>query len=370
MVAGSYAPAVEGTPDIVGPGRYGLLARYHNGTDLDPMEAYAYGWAEFHRLLAEMRKEAEKVLPGTRNSRGGRCPGATGTARPSRGSRRPGSGSSPDGRGHRRSGQHPLRAGRADPPGGAVHRPAGQCRSPLLHRAVAELLPPGRTWLPTIGETRFPAHDLVTTWYHEGVPGHHLQPAQWAHVAGSLSRHQTTVGVVSANAEGWALYAERLMDELGFPSSAERRLGCLDAQMHRAIRVIVGIGVHLELGYRPTPPSAPKSTGPPNRPRSSWPATAAALPTTSRARSSATSAWRARPSATSPVSGYGSRAGRRPAPGTVRPSTSGPGTWRRCPGGPRPGRPAERDLGAVSVRSPRTAGDGPGIGPRCREETW
>lgn len=67
MVAGSYAPAVEGTPDIVGPGRYGLLARYHNGTDLDPMEAYAYGWAEFHRLLAEMRKEAEKVLPGTRN---------------------------------------------------------------------------------------------------------------------------------------------------------------------------------------------------------------------------------------------------------------------------------------------------------------
>ena len=67
-----------------------------------------------------------------------------------------------------------------------------------------------------MGETRFPVYDLVSTWYHEGVPGHHLQLAQWAHVADDLSRYQATVGMVSANAEGWALYAERLMDELGF----------------------------------------------------------------------------------------------------------------------------------------------------------
>ncbi|CAM5631315.1 hypothetical protein SHIRM173S_11958 [Streptomyces hirsutus] len=53
--------------------------------------------------------------------------------------------------------------------------------------------------------------------------------------------------MVSANAEGWALYAERLMDELGFLADAEERLGYLDAQMMRAARVIVDIGMHLEL---------------------------------------------------------------------------------------------------------------------------
>jgi uncharacterized protein (DUF885 family) len=66
-------------------------------------------------------------------------------------------------------------------------------------------------------------------------------------VAASLSRYQATVGHVSANIEGWALYAERLMDELGFLTDAERRLGHLDEQMMRAIRVIIDIGMHLEL---------------------------------------------------------------------------------------------------------------------------
>ncbi len=97
-----------------------------------------------------------------------------------------------------------------------------------------------------MGQTRFPVYDLVSTWYHEGVPGHHLQLAQWAHVSQDLSRYQATVGGVSANAEGWALYAERLMDELGFPPTrAAARL--LDAQMMRAVRVIIDIGMHLEL---------------------------------------------------------------------------------------------------------------------------
>jgi uncharacterized protein (DUF885 family) len=90
-------------------------------------------------------------------------------------------------------------------------------------------------------------YDLVSTWYHEGVPGHHLQLAQWAHVAQDLSRYQATVGGVSANAEGWALYAERLMDELGYLADPEERLGYLDAQMMRAVRVIIDIGMHLEL---------------------------------------------------------------------------------------------------------------------------
>jgi uncharacterized protein (DUF885 family) len=79
------------------------------------------------------------------------------------------------------------------------------------------------------------------------VPGHHLQLAQWVLVAPSLSRYQTTLGSVSANAEGWALYAERLMDELGFLPDPGPRLGYLDAQQMRAVRVIIDIGMHLEL---------------------------------------------------------------------------------------------------------------------------
>ena len=50
-----YAPAVAGAPDTVGRERYARWSRYYNGTDLDLDEAYAYGWAEYHRLLAEMR---------------------------------------------------------------------------------------------------------------------------------------------------------------------------------------------------------------------------------------------------------------------------------------------------------------------------
>lgn len=59
-----YAPEIEGAPDTVGRERYARWSRYFNGTDLDLDEAYAYGWSEYHRLLAEMKTEAEKVLPG------------------------------------------------------------------------------------------------------------------------------------------------------------------------------------------------------------------------------------------------------------------------------------------------------------------
>ena len=95
--------------------------------------------------------------------------------------------------------------------------PPGSAAAPYYTAPSEDFSRPGRTWLPTMGQTRFPVYDLVSTWYHEGVPGHHLQLAQWAHVAENLSRYQATVGGVSANAEGWALYAERLMDELGLP---------------------------------------------------------------------------------------------------------------------------------------------------------
>ncbi|MGW7488185.1 DUF885 domain-containing protein [Streptomyces sp. NPDC054786] len=243
----SYAPAIEGAPDVVGRERYARLARYFNGADLDPDEAYAYGWSEFHRLLAEMETEAEKVLPGAKtpwealawcDEHGEAVEGVEETRQWLQ--------SLMDEAIEGLDGTHFELAervrqveSRIAPPGGAA--------APYYTQPSLDFSRPGRTWLPTMGQTRFPAYDLVSTWYHEGVPGHHLQLAQWVHVADTLSRYQTTVGIVSANAEGWALYAERLMDELGFLTNAERRLGYLDAQMMRAVRVIIDIGMHLEL---------------------------------------------------------------------------------------------------------------------------
>ncbi|MFD3416552.1 DUF885 domain-containing protein [Streptomyces decoyicus] len=243
----SYAPAIAGAPDVVGRERYALLARYFNGADLDADEAYAYGWSEFHRLLAEMETEAEKVLPGAKtpwealawcDEHGEAIEGVEETRQWLQ-SLMDEAIDGLDGT-HFELAERVRRVeSRIAPPGGAA--------APYYTQPSLDFSRPGRTWLPTMGETRFPAYDLVSTWYHEGVPGHHLQLAQWAHVADQLSRYQTTVGIVSANAEGWALYAERLMDELGFLTSAERRLGYLDAQMMRAVRVIIDIGMHLEL---------------------------------------------------------------------------------------------------------------------------
>jgi uncharacterized protein (DUF885 family) len=242
-----YAPAIEGAPNTVGRERYARWARYFNGTDLDLDEAYAYGWSEYHRLLGEMKKEAEKIVPGAAtpwvalahlDEHGRHIEGVDEVREWLQGLM--------DEAIEKLDGTHfelaePVRKVESciAPPGGAA--------APYYTAPSEDFSRPGRTWLPTMGQTRFPVYDLVSTWYHEGVPGHHLQLAQWTYVAGNLSRYQATIGGVSANAEGWALYAERLMDELGFLTDPEQRLGYLDAQMMRAARVIVDIGMHLEL---------------------------------------------------------------------------------------------------------------------------
>ena len=61
----------------------------------------------------------------------------------------------------------------------------------------------------------------VTTVFHEGVPGHHLQVAQTAYRSELLNRWQRLMCWVSGHGEGWALYAERLMEELGYLDDEE-----------------------------------------------------------------------------------------------------------------------------------------------------
>jgi uncharacterized protein (DUF885 family) len=119
---------------------------------------------------------------------------------------------------------------------------------------------PGRMWwaVPE-GITEFSTWREVTTVYHEGVPGHHLQVSQTMLRADMLNRWQRMLCWCSGHGEGWALYAERLMDELGYLEDPGDQLGMLDAQALRAARVIVDIGMHLELeiprdnpfGFRP-----------------------------------------------------------------------------------------------------------------------
>ena len=107
---------------------------------------------------------------------------------------------------------------------------------------------PGRMWwsVPE-GVTEFSTWNELTTVYHEGVPGHHLQVSAAVAARETLNSWRRLVCWTSGHGEGWALYAERLMDEFGFLSDDGDRLGMLDAQRLRAARVVVDLGVHLGL---------------------------------------------------------------------------------------------------------------------------
>jgi uncharacterized protein (DUF885 family) len=107
---------------------------------------------------------------------------------------------------------------------------------------------PGRMWwsVPD-GIDTFSTWQETTTVFHEGVPGHHLQCAQTLSRDDILNRWQRAMCWVSGHGEGWALYSERLMDDLGYLADPGDKLGMLDMQAFRAARVIADIGMHLEL---------------------------------------------------------------------------------------------------------------------------
>ena len=243
--------------DAVGADRYALGARFHAGDEFDLAETYAWGWDELDRAGRAMEATAERVLPG----------GGVEAAKelletdPDR---------AIEGvEAFRRwmqelqdrtiaglHGRHfeipaPVRRieARIAPPGGALA---------MYYTGPSEdFSRPGRTWYPTGGRTRFPLWGEVSVAYHEGVPGHHLQIGTATWLAGRLSRWQRLLGGASGYVEGWALYAERLMGELGYLEDPGYELGMLRAQALRCARVVVDIGMHLELpipagaGFRP-----------------------------------------------------------------------------------------------------------------------
>lgn len=104
---------------------------------------------------------------------------------------------------------------------------------------------PGRMWWSVpAGQDTFHTWQELTTVHHEGVPGHHLQVGQ-ALVEPDLNLWRRAVCWNSGHGEGWALYSEQLMAELGYMDDPGYRMGLLDSQRLRAARVVVDIGLHL-----------------------------------------------------------------------------------------------------------------------------
>ena len=240
----TYLPHA-GERDGVGEERYARYARSYNRCDLDLRETYAWGWDEIHRIQREMEEASEQIAPGE----GVEAAKHVLETDPDRAI----------------EGVEPFRQWMQDlqeqtiadlngthfdipeklqrleamiaPPGGAL---AMYYTSPS-----EDFSRPGRTWYPTGGKTRFPLWGEVSIAYHEGVPGHHLERGNTRLL--DLSRFQRLIGDCSGYVEGWALYAERLMGELGYLEVPDYRMGLLASQALRTVRVIIDIGMHLEL---------------------------------------------------------------------------------------------------------------------------
>ncbi|WP_043841311.1 DUF885 domain-containing protein [Amycolatopsis taiwanensis] len=234
--------------DAVGEESYRLWSRYFIGAELDFREAYEWGWAEFSRIEAEMRRVAGRIKSGASVAEAAAVLDedpryrVRGHAEFEGWMQRLSDTALSELRGVHFDIPDELMAleCRIAPPGGSV--------GAYYTGPNEDFSRPGRMWwaIP-------PDKDEFITWreltvvYHEGVPGHHLQIATQVHQRESLNRFQRLLAGTSGHAEGWALYAERLMQELGYLSDDGDLLGMLSDQLFRAGRVVVDLGMHLEL---------------------------------------------------------------------------------------------------------------------------
>ena len=136
------------------------------------------------------------------------------------------------------------------PPGGSL--------GAWYHGPSEDLVRPGSIWYAPGERESLPLWQEVSTAYHEGFPGHHLQVGTAVVKRDQMSRFHRLVIWNSGSGEGWALYAERLMDELGFYEKPEYRLGWLVSQLFRTVRVVLDIGCQLKLEL---PDDAPMYSG-------------------------------------------------------------------------------------------------------------
>ncbi|HEY3868424.1 MAG TPA: DUF885 domain-containing protein [Actinocrinis sp.] len=233
--------------DAVGRERYARSSRDFLGATVDLDEAYAWGWTEVARLQAEMARTAEQIVPG-----GGVDEAVAALdADPAR----------------KIFGAQNLRSwmqeyadriiGELDGTHFELAPPTRRIEAMIAptHDGGIYYTPPSEDftrsgqmwWSVPEGVEEFSTWQEVSTIHHEGVPGHHLQCTQALVERESLNRWQRVMCWVSGHGEGWALYSERLMEELGYLGDPGNLLGMLDAQLLRACRVVVDLGVHLKL---------------------------------------------------------------------------------------------------------------------------
>ncbi len=101
---------------------------------------------------------------------------------------------------------------------------------------------PGRYYVNTSAPRTRPRYEAEALAFHEAVPGHHLQVAigqELEHLP-TFRRHAETTAFV----EGWALYTERLADEMGLYTGDLDRIGMLSFDAWRASRLVVDTGMH------------------------------------------------------------------------------------------------------------------------------
>lgn len=233
--------------DAVGRDRYALASRLFLGATVDLEETYAWGVQELERLIGEQEQVAEQIKPGASIEEAK----AILDNDPAR----------------QIKGTDALKAWMQELSDRAVSELADvhfdipdimktlECRiAPTDEGGIYYTGPsddfsrPGRMWWSVpAGEDTFTTWAETTTVFHEGVPGHHLQVATAVYRRELLNNWRRNVCWVSGHGEGWALYAEKLMLELGYLKDPGDHMGMLDMQRMRAARVVFDIGVHLEL---------------------------------------------------------------------------------------------------------------------------
>jgi uncharacterized protein (DUF885 family) len=240
-----YLPKAK-PKDAVGRERYIREARRFLGLELNPEETYAWGWREIESLWSEMKLVGEQIAPGKSPQE---VMGILQTD-PARCAATPEEflalmRSIQEKAIQKLDGLHfdvpealkKLEIKTAPPGGslGAYYMPPSE-----------DLSRPGTIWYSFGPDRPLPLYTEVSTVYHEGFPGHHLQCGLQVALRDKLSRFQRLIAFCSGYAEGWALYTERLADELNFYEKPEYRFGMLACQLHRACRVVLDIGAHLE----------------------------------------------------------------------------------------------------------------------------
>jgi uncharacterized protein (DUF885 family) len=124
------------------------------------------------------------------------------------------------------------------PPSIDAGAPGGYAQGPSLDGSR-----PGAYYINLKDTHEWPKWALPTLTWHEAVPGHVFQ-GTIAREAGELPLYRRTRGFAAYN-EGWALYAERLADELGvYADDPFGKIGFLQSYLFRAVRLVVDTGIH------------------------------------------------------------------------------------------------------------------------------